>query len=53
MKAVQDAIEALKLPGGQVMTTGLYVSENWETTNNAACGRGTWTATPSSCGSTT
>ena len=40
MKAVQDAIEALKLPGGQVMTTGLYVSENWETVNNARVRQG-------------
>jgi uncharacterized protein len=40
MKAVQDAIEALKLPGGQVMTTGLYVSENWETVNNTRVRQG-------------
>jgi hypothetical protein len=33
MKAVQEAVEALKLPGGQVMTTGLYVSENYEVVN--------------------
>jgi uncharacterized protein YggE len=30
MKAVQDAVEALRLSGGQVMTTGLYVGENYE-----------------------
>ena len=34
MKAVQEAVEALKLPGGQVMTTGMYVSENYEMANS-------------------
>jgi hypothetical protein len=33
MKAVQVAVEALKLPGGQVMTTGMYVTENYEAVN--------------------
>ena len=40
MKAVQDAIEALRLPGGQVMTTSVNVSENWETVNNARARQG-------------
>ena len=34
MKAVQAAVDALKLPGAQVMTTGLYLSENFEMVNN-------------------
>jgi uncharacterized protein len=34
MKALQEAVEALKLPGGQVMTTGLYVGENYENVGN-------------------
>jgi uncharacterized protein len=35
MKSLQAAVEGLSLPGGQFMTTGLYVSENWEMVNNA------------------
>lgn len=40
MKSVQDALEALKLPGGQVMSSGMYLTEDWDMVNNQRVRRG-------------
>jgi uncharacterized protein YggE len=40
MKSVQDALEALKLPGGQVMSSGMYLTEDWDMVNNRRVRRG-------------
>jgi uncharacterized protein YggE len=40
MKAVQDAVDALKVTGGQVTTTGLYLSPNYDFANNQRTMRG-------------
>jgi len=40
MKAVQAAVDALKLTGGQVMTTGLYLSQDYEVSGNQRVPRG-------------
>jgi hypothetical protein len=40
MQAVQSAVDALKLTGGQVMTTGLYLSQDYEFTGNQRIARG-------------
>jgi hypothetical protein len=40
MKAVEEALEGLKLPGSQVMTTGLYLSEDYDFVNNQRVRRG-------------
>ncbi len=40
MTAVQSALEALKLPGGQVMTSGLHLSEDYDFSNNQRVKRG-------------
>jgi uncharacterized protein YggE len=40
MASVQRALEALKLPGGQVMTSGLRLSEDYDFSNNQRVRRG-------------
>jgi hypothetical protein len=40
MKAVQDAVDGLKLAGGQVSTTGLMLSPDWAFANNQRTQRG-------------
>ena len=40
MKAVQAAIDGLKLVGGQVTTTGLMLSPNWVFANNQRTQKG-------------
>lgn len=40
MTAVQSALERLKLPGGQVMTSGLHLSEDYDFSNNQRVKRG-------------
>ena len=40
MKSVQDALEGLKLPGSPVMTTGLYLSDDYDFVNNQRVRRG-------------
>lgn len=40
MKSVQDALEALKLPGGQVMSSGMNLHENWDTVDTRQVRRG-------------
>lgn len=34
MKSVQDALEALKLPGGQITSSGMNLHEDWERVSN-------------------
>jgi len=40
MTAVQSALETLKLPGGQVMTSGLHLSGDYDFSNNQRVRRG-------------